>query len=265
MVAQKKANLRFIKYWLTSFLLFCLLFSGDPGQAQRQEGNIHERIVRSKEDAERLKGFQDHLKSHDKVEEQRLKGLSDFLKKKKQEENAAEERRLDFIKNRKKTVIVDKEATPEYKEDRKVRLERLRKLDQQRSSYVTERDERWRKESLKITLSEAEELGVPDKRPRVEIAKRHFILKPGAGASGSSRGGGSSGGSYSPPPLPEPDFPAPDFGPPPPPPPEFFEPEFPPPPPMPGFPGDGFDGSDFPPPPGFEEPPPYFDTPDFIQ
>jgi|GEM_PF-3779241 len=265
MVAQKKAISVILEKQLFSFLLLGLLFTGVPGQAQRHEGNIHERIVRSKEDAERLKGFGDHLKSHDKLEEQRLKGLNDFQKKNKLEAAAAEERRLDFIKNRKKTVIVDKEATPEYKEYRKIRLERLRKLDQQRSSYVTDRDERWRKESLKITLSEADELGVPEKRPRVEIAKRQFILKPAAGAAGSSRGGGSSGGGYSPPPLPEADFPAPDFGPPPPPPPEFFEPEFPPPPPMPGFPGDGFDGTDFPPPPGFEEPPPYFDTPDFLQ
>lgn len=223
------------------FLVFGVLLPALAG------ANIEDRVVRSKEDAERLKGFDDHFAGQKKRDAERLKGVNAYKKRVADEERERREATADFIKNRKKKENLDREATPEYREDLRRREKKIANDEKLRSIFVSDRDRRWARESRSISLSEARELGVPENRPRVEIAKR----KPPTGKAGAGGSGGSSGynGGGN---LPEPDFPPPDFGPPPPPAPEFFEPEFPPPPTT-GFPPPpGFEGGEFPPPPGFE-------------
>jgi hypothetical protein len=212
---------------------------------------------------ERRKGFYEHREEEKEFDLERIRGLKAYLK---EQADWEEQRKKDVAadKNRKKEVS-PVEGGPEYKADRKDKLEDYEEYEKSREAYLKKKqaDEPHNaSEKAKREKWAMEEYGLDKERPRFDIAKRALYGgKPGAGSSGSS-GGGSGGGRFTPPSPP----PFDDFGdnyvPPPPPPMEPFEPPPPeafpapvPPPPFPA-PGGDFDNGFYPPPP----PPPMPDT-----
>ena len=210
------------------------------------------REVNSKEDLERLRGFQDQISKEDQLERERLSDVDQVKRAaaavEKQRHDALSEYRVEKAKQK---ARLD-ESSPEYKEDLKAKTSSLDQHDKERREYIKVRDASRREQHATVTLTEEHELGIDQDPPRVEWKKRGFFAKAGSGKGMGGSHSGDSGGSR----TPEPSAPMT----PPPPPPDFYESEPPPPPPPPppmfdpGIPQGGFDEL---------MPPPVFDDPEF--
>jgi hypothetical protein len=206
---------------------------------------------------ERREGFYRHQKNQKARDEEREAGLRDYLKDQADWEEQRQHDKQDDKKRKKTESPV--EGGPEYKADRKAKLEDYDDYVKLRSEYMKEKNSHKAKsaqEQAKRDAWEREEYGLDQVRPRFDIAKRNFTDGKGSTGSTGSGGGGAARGS-------NPNFPPPpafdDFGGggnegyiPPPPPPEIFDappPEsFPQPVPFPQG-GDFDNGNFFPPPP----------------
>lgn len=206
---------------------------------------------------ERRKGFYQKQKDDKEFDQEREAGLKAYLKEQAEWE---EQRKKDIAadKNRKKQESPN-EDSPEYKADRKEKLQDYEEYETHRKAYIKDKLAKEPKNLAEAKKREEwalEEYGLDKERPRFDIAKRNMYGGKGSGpvSSGSSGNfGGSSAPSFPPPPAFD-DFGGEGYVPPPFPPAESFDapPEgFPPPPPPVPFPegGGDFDNGYFPPPP----------------
>lgn len=213
-------------------------------------------------DEDRLAGFAEHKAGDKVIGREREKGKTAYYEELERWERARKAALDQHKKQVKATSPV--EGGPEYREQkRKVRAERDQ-AEKTRLEYVRQKNAVLSKKRSKIAVSEEEELGLTEKRPRYDVTKRAlFGAKPKYGAAAGSTpsyGGGGFGGGNSPPPPPPEDFPPGDAYIPPPPVPEYDGSEFPPPPPLPA---PSFEDGDFPPPPPPPPPPVDFGGGDF--
>lgn len=207
-------------------------------------------------DEDRLAGFAEH-KAANKIEDrEREKGRTAYDE---EYERWERQRKAALAEHKKQAKLASPaEGGPEDREDRKEKAKARRQMDEIRRDYVKTKNTMLRRQRSKIAVSEEEELGLTEKRPRFDVKKRALYGGKGGtvrSGGGSSYGGGSSGGGgYSPPVSPPPaeEFPAGDAYIPPPPVPEYDGSEFPPPPPLPP---PSFEDGDFPPPPPPPPPP----------
>lgn len=222
---------------LTGLFIGCLLCKSSLALAQSED--------------ERRKGFYLHQEENKVYEREREAGLKAYLK---EQADWEEQRKKDLAadKNRKKQES-PAENGPEYKADRREKLQDYENYETLRKAFIKEKksfEAKNAREQAKRDEWALEEYGLDKKRPRFDIAKRNMS---GGKPSGVSSGSGTGGAPSFPPPPAFDDF-SDGYVPPPFPPAEPFEPPPegfpPPPPPIPGGePGADFDGGYFPPPP----------------
>lgn len=209
------------------------------------------RVVNSKTDLERLRGFFDHEKLGKKFDQKRLSDIDQARKERVLWDKQQQKSLAEYKKNSSDRIRRLGDESKEYQSDLNFRIKQMQKHDKLRRQFVDDRNQHRNLEQAHINLSELKELDLIETRPRVEFKNRTLIAGAGTLGAGSGRFSGSAQGSAG-------IAPPPEFSsPPPPPPPDFFDAEPPPPPPPPMdsvFPG-GFDDT---------IPPPIFDDgPDF--
>ena len=206
---------------------------------------------------ERLAGFKDHRQDEKIFDEERERGRVAYDELLEQQATQYKKDLEEYRKNKKK--IIEPEETEDYEEHVAERKKELIEKEAIEEDYAR-KTKSVRQQLAKRSISDEEELGLKEDRPRIDYKKRMLY---GAQSSFKAlrKGGSSSSSGYSAPARNNPTFPNNDFSDtgfiPPPPPPEPFDPgggDFTiPPPPPPDF------GDDFPPPP----PPPPPDFGDF--
>lgn len=218
-----------------------------PSWHQDRRAGFHEHVDQQKVfDRERLKGEKAFIEEQEEWERQRQASIQEYKKEKKQSSPA--------------------EDGPEHRQHLKEIRDQEKEREMTTREYVRERDAVLSNKGRKVTLTDEEELGLVEDRPRYDVSKRALYGNgPNAVMAGktprrSSPARPSNGSRFS-------STPAASFGsgdsgdlPPPslddgggyvPPPPIEYD-ELPPPPP----PFDGGDSGDFPPPPDFGDFPP---------
>jgi hypothetical protein len=220
------------------------------------------REINSREDLERLQGFDQHQTKKREFGRDRFSGRGEYEK-----ENAAWNKLKDdnlaaYKKSKGQETLDMEDYGPLFKLNTEEQKKYRSELELERQKFLAERARLRKESSAQLNLSEEEELELYSRRPRVDWQARNFFdLKKKIGISKrpesarTQRGDGFIPPEFNQPPPPPPPPGAPpefnnDFVPPPPPPPPFDESGFDPPPPPPA----GYDESIPPPPPPlFEE------------
>lgn len=216
------------------------------------------RVVDSKDDRERLLGWDEHVQEQKELDRERLTDVEAAKKDRAAWEKTQQKSLAEHKVQKSKQRASFSDSGPEYLDDLKHKKQQEREFEKRRADYVEKRRIEREKSRAVVQLSEMKELGLEKNPDRVDWAKRDVLSEksknktPSVGSSRPNSGGrdGSRGNS---------DYIPPEFDAPPPPtaaPPEFFEPDMPPPPPP--LPPDGNDGNINPP---SEDgaPPPVFD------
>ena len=226
-------------------------------------------------DENRRAGFREHQQQEKVFDRERLKGERAFIEEQEEWERQRQASIADYKKESK--TASPSENGPEYKEYLKEAEAEKKARRQITQEYSREKAAVAKRTTGKgVKLTEEEELGLTQTRPRYDVGRRVLYGAPSKFATGgASRGGGSrsnsrftpppasfggNAGGFTPPPAPPVQdgdlIPPPMFDDgggediPPPPPVEYDDL----PPPLP--PGDAFDPDDFPPPPDFGDFPP---------
>lgn len=240
------------------FLLLVLfltpkLFAYDQELANRlKQDLLHE--------SNRKRAFKQHEDERRRTDKEQNKGLTLWLEEQEKWDLAREKAKFEFKRNTRPTP---QEGSKEYFDDLAEKERDLRVIEDGRKQHIQIKKSITAQFQGQVSLSEEEELGIYNERPRYNLRKRarNKWAKSGSnyGAGGSSGAtGGYGGGGYQPsdnydfPPPPPPDIPQDNFD------------DFPPPPPATDFanPGtfdSGFGDAPMPPPP----PPPPPDGWDF--
>lgn len=215
-------------------------------------------------DEDRLSGFREYVRQQKVFDREREKAEQAYLEEKEEWERQRQLAIKDYKKEKK--VSSPLEGGPEYREYLSQLKDKNKEREEIRQTYSREKARMLSQKRRKIDVTEAEELGLKQARPRYEVSKRVLYGAPSPyGKSGSQANGG--GRRYTPPSSSN-RFSSPgsafqgeaggDF----PPPPSFDGSDLPPPPPIdyedlpPPPPPDSFEVDEFPPPPDFGDLPP---------
>lgn len=216
---------------------------------------VHARVVNSKEDLDRLKGFSAEQKERSEFQKDRLADIGAVKKERAAWEAQKQEALMDYKKLKAQQQRRMDEGSVEYREDLVLKSAWKAEQEMARQSHLIERNKRRQQERAEVAVTEERELGLDQETPRVEWNKRVFIAGQG-GSKRGSRGGrfsGSPSGSSGEAPPPEFVSPVPSA-----PPLDSYDdapiPPPPPPPPDPMYPPGSFD----------DGAPPFFDDSDFI-
>lgn len=214
-------------------------------------------------ESNRRKAFKEFEDEKKRVEKEQNKGLSLWLEEQEQWDSAREKAVNEHKKTRKPQLpgIIDsqgvaQDVSKEYYDDVEVKQRAQRVVEEGRKQHIAIKKSIIAQYSPQDVISEEEELGIFNQRPRYDLRKRgrnKWMQKGGSSLGGGSSG--SSGGGYMPPPPDTFDFPPPppgdfntmpqdsfeDFPPPPPPPGDFGN--------APGMYDSGFGDAPIPPPP----------------
>lgn len=218
------------------------------------------RVVNSKQERERLLGWDKHQKEKKTLDKERL---SDVKKVEEKREGFRKEQERDLVEYRKEKVRKKAKMDDSgklYKENLKEKVDAYLEREKIREKYVDERSRQRKLGRSTVNLTENEELGLVEKRGRVDWDKRDVLAEKDKGSKSVPAPAPSRGFSPPSPGRGNSDFIPPEFDSPPPPPPgmvpppEFFEPDMPP----------GGEPFDLPPPPlpldeGGVPPPPIFE------
>lgn len=184
--------------FIRPFLISIFFWSSLAASSEFSELNTMARQEKTRKD-----GFQAAKKSAREQDQERLRGKSASDKKMADWEKSQVVAR-EIYRKQKKNSDVDRESlkNPEYRAYLKAQEDDAKKQQRLQSAYVEQK-----KKILKDThpLSLAEELQVPEKRPRFDVSQRALYNTQKRAGTSSGRGGGTSS---SPPPPPPSDFPA---------------------------------------------------------
>jgi hypothetical protein len=196
------------------------------------------REVDSFEDEVRLKGYPEYVDENQRLENLRLSDVDEIKKAKAEWEKQKRDALNQYRREKASQAATVDESGPEYREYLEDKNAAVRTLSEARKNFVERRNRQRMEQRREVTVSEEEELKIPEPPPRVDWRKRKFF---GGGAGSRPSFGGFSDGEAPPPPPPNLSGPG------------YFDSEAPPPPPPMPY-DSGFD-NEMPPPP----PPPLFD------
>ncbi|HRO66417.1 MAG TPA: hypothetical protein PL182_02510, partial [Pseudobdellovibrionaceae bacterium] len=143
-------------------------------------------------DENRRSGFQEHQDQQKVFDRERAKGERAFIEEQEEWERQRQASIAEYKKEKK--LASPAENGPEHREYLKEVEAEKKEREKTTHDYARLKEAMAKRTGKRVSLTEEEELGIPEKRPRYDVGKRVLYGAPSKFATGGTSGG-SFGGS----------------------------------------------------------------------